>query len=124
MLRVLNFGGTKFNFIDDNDNFVGFDTADDCCANGGWFISDRIHTEVPSEYANGLGIKIYPEYHFDDSFFEEVSLPLSNGGMVIFKLTAFKTVPDLFLHLFNVHNGYYAKGFKSVLGDKIHIGSI
>jgi hypothetical protein len=58
------------------------------------------------------------DYRFDPDYFEDViparskygSNVLDEGGMVRFRLVA-EGKPDLYLHLFNSHNGYYSHGF-------------
>lgn len=122
MFKVLNFTSERLNFIDDQDNFVGFDDTNGCCAHGDWFISEVEQTEVTDDYSKGQQIKEYPDYFFDEAFFKEVSI--GEGSMVIFKLKSYRGKPELFLHLFNQHNGYYARGFKSVLGSKVIEGGI
>lgn len=116
MFKVLKFDSNKVNFIDDRDNFVGFDTTDDCCAHGDWFILPTEQADVPDNYEKSQTLKDFPTYTFDEKFFKEVSHNECN--MVIFKLISYDE-KDLFLHLFNCHNGYYGKGFKSVLDDKV-----
>lgn len=102
----------KVNFIDDNDVFVGYDIGQDCCEHAGWFIADTI---TPYSYDSDYDVKESPDvetYFFDKGFFQEVgSRDLDAGGMVAFKLIA-ENKPDLYLHLFNCHNGYYGHGFE------------
>lgn len=102
----------KVNFVDKNDIFVGYDTGQDCCEDAGWFIADKI---TPYSYSDDEEQKITPDvecYDFDADFFEAVeSSDLDSGGMVAFKLVA-SGRPDLYLHLFNAHNGYYGHGFE------------
>lgn len=124
MIRIFesNFGGhKKVNFVDDQNRFVGYDTDDDCCAYGGWFISKKV------EDSSDFYIPNYPEqkpkvtpnlsqYSFDDMFFRSIDFPKQDGSVVVFRLVC-QSSPDLFLHLFNMHNGYYAKGFKASFGQ-------
>ena len=94
----------KINFVDENNIFVGFDLYKSCCEDFGWEISD------PS------GVIIVPDtdftgYVFDKFYFEEKT-PESEydvGGAVTFRLT--KNEEEIFLTLWNYHNGYYAHGF-------------
>lgn len=103
----------KVNFVDEQNTFVGYDMAASCCETSGWYISDhrrfdRDETETIKEGLEG--------YVFDRDFFEEVSsesLPNPDedyGGLVRFRLIE-SGKPDLFLHIFNSHNGYYAHRF-------------
>ena len=115
------------NAIDDLDNLVGFDTSDDCCAHGGWFVaSDKI---VDSEkFFDMTEEKVYEDYHLDTEFFEDngdgQERGDSEGGVVIFRMVSWGDNPPLYLHLYNCHNGYYGKGFSYNFGGKLIEGGI
>jgi hypothetical protein len=104
--------GEKINFVDNNDVFVGYDMGQCCCEGADWFIADTI---TPYSYDSDDDSKEVPDveaYVFDKDFFQEVeSGDLDDGGMVAFKLIA-ENKPNLYLHLFNCHNGYYGHGFE------------
>lgn len=107
--------GRKVNFVDDKNRLIGFDNEDDCCAHGGWFISLVKITEKLSKHDQDAP-REYPAYSFDTDFFEEIETDdVDDGGLVLFKLVA-DGHPDLFLHLYNCHNGYYGRGFESTFG--------
>lgn len=99
----------KINFVDSENKFVGFDLSERCCENFGWFISQREEDE-PID-GNGI-IDGLEDYIFNQYYFGRVenSDDLEEGALVRFKLEA-EGKPDLFLHLFNHHNGYYSHGF-------------
>ncbi len=103
--------GEHVNFIDDNDVFVGYDLRQDCCETADWYIWDKI---IPYSYDDD-DKRETPDvnsYNFDLDFFQEVpSDSLDAGKMVVFKLVA-EDKPDLYLHLYNCHNGYYGHGFE------------
>lgn len=103
---------SKVNFVDINDVFVGYDTAQDCCEDAGWFIAEKIEAYAYSDdYSQRADHDIEP-YVFDTTFFAEVgSKDLDSGGQVAFKLVA-DGKPDLYLNIFNSHNGYYGHGFE------------
>ncbi len=121
--------GSKINFIDSEDNLVGFDTSDDCCAHGGYFLSPRLLTDGIDEHEGTAPTeKLLEEYRFDPTFFKEVGDVNKEGyRAVIFKLIkgwwGRKESDDLYLYLFNCHNGYYSKGFSKKFDDVV-IGSI
>ena len=104
---------SKVNFVDENGVYVGYDLAQDCCEDTGWFISkscDEIY-----EYSKSLGLDkpVVDGYNFDINFFKDIeSKDLDEGGQVCFRLTH-KDKPELFLHLYNSHNGYYSHGFET-----------
>jgi hypothetical protein len=124
MLRII-LMRDHMNAVDDMDNLVGFSTADDCCAHGGWFVSDKIETNADAW--DGLemdGDRAYPEYHLDASFFEALKEDDDSGGAVVFRLASYGPDKDLYLHLFNCHNGYYGKGFSYQFKGKLIEGGI
>jgi len=109
---------SKINFVDNNDVFVGYDTAQDCCEDAGWFITDKI-TPYSYDVGDSKEVPDVTMYSFDPDFFEEVkSIDLDEGGEVAFKMVA-DGKPDLYLHLFNAHNGYYGHGFEVKHGGEI-----
>ena len=105
----------KINFVDENNVFVGYDLQSSCCEDADWFISDKEEDRIYDDLYKRI---IYPKYAitsyiFDTKYFEEVECSsVDEGGMVRFKLIC-KDKPDLFLHLFNCHNGYYSHGFEA-----------
>ena len=112
----------KVNFVDENDVFVGYDTGQDCCEHADWFISEVITPYDYDKLGNLDEEKNTPDiegYFFDKEFFQEIeSSDLDEGGMVAFKLVC-DDKPDLHLHLFNAHNGYYGHGFEVKHGGEI-----
>lgn len=109
---------SKVNFIDDNNVLVGFDNSDDCCAQGGWFLSDK-----PSEWLNESfkeEAMDLPGWNFDPDYFKEHGLPgkskYEEGDSVQFRLVSGEQ--EKFLTLYNFHNGYYSRGFTLQFGDE------
>lgn len=111
----------KVNFVDEANVLVGFDNKQDCCEEFGWFLSRKVPTEIKeeSEPINTEG------FNFDTKFFQEIALSggFEEGGMVVFRMT--KGEEEIFLTLYNSHNGYYSHGFEmSVGGTTIHEGDL
>lgn len=108
----------KINFVDDNNVLVGFDNDQSCCENFGHFLSRKIPTSI-DEGGEDLDAE---GFNFDTSFFQQKPLDEEypdEGGMVIFRLT--KADEEIFLTLYNSHNGFYSHGFDmEVCGVKIH----
>lgn len=101
----------KVNFVDENDVFVGYDMEQDCCEHADWFIANKI-TPYSYDDEDKKEVPDVEAYSFDKDFFQTVeSQDLDEGGMVAFRLVA-DGKPDLYLHLFNAHNGYYGHGFE------------
>ena len=114
---------SKVNFTDSKDVFVGYDTYASCCEHAGWFISESSETnyECSANYEDREqeSKALVDGYKFDTSFFHELDGDnLEDGGQVCFKLVK-DGEKDLFLHLFNSHNGYYNHGFEAKVGGEV-----
>ena len=121
----------KVNFVDDNNVFVGFDYEKHCCENFGWCLT-REFPEKLQEGENGIDPA---GFQFDTAYFEQ-RFPMTDwevssetilkneserdlyeyGGAAIFRLT--KDKEEIFLLLWNDHNGFYAHGFEMKSGDE------
>lgn len=109
--------GSKVNFVDEHNVLVGYDLSQNCCETADWFISEK----VESDYEFGSDLNQPREslgaYVFDAAFHKQFPAPgLDEGEMAVFKLVC-DGKPDMFLHLFNCHNGYYSHGFEQKVGD-------
>lgn len=105
----------KVNFVDINNVLIGYDMRQDCCEYADWFISE---TKEDKEKGRDKKIVDYSGYVFDVTYFEEIDAPGGDAGkMVRFKLMA-DNKPDLYLHIFNCHNGYYGHGFEATINGK------
>ena len=106
----------KVNFVDENNVLVGYDMSSHCCEHADWFISETEDDNVID--GNGITEEL-DIYNFDATYFSEVKTEDCDcGRMVRFKLVA-KDKYDLFLHLYNVQNGYYSHGFEFKINDII-----
>jgi hypothetical protein len=103
----------KVNFVDDYNVVIGYDTAQDCCEYAGYSITATPPTEVCEDCPSESELLPYRIVH--DEKPEVDSVPVSEGGSVCFRLVA-DGLPDLYLNLFNVHNGYYGHGFTVEVG--------
>lgn len=107
---------TKINFVDNNNVFVGYDIAQQCCENAGWFISEKEEVNILEN-----SVPEVENYCFDVDYFvkvvDEKCDELDEGKMVRFRLTDGKN--ELFLHLYNCHNGYYSHGFEIKNNDNL-----
>ena len=115
--------GYKVNFIDVNDVFVGYDTSTDCCEDADWCITDFIidSYSVLSKYLESPASNFKPDvddFEFNPQFGEMHNDGMDGGGIAVFMLVG-PGNKTLFLHLYNIHNGYYGHGFESntILGD-------
>ena len=125
----------KLNFVDDANVLVGFDNTACCCESFGYHLTRSI-PQRPSGDSYAAHYEYTPEtvsdndaegYLFDRTFFKELGgeeLYTEDGCAVTFRLVK-PDSPDLYLTLYNSHNGYYSHGFEmSVGGTVIQDGSI
>jgi hypothetical protein len=101
----------KINFVDENNCFVGYDMEQQCCELAGWFISDIPCKDVVEETKNEQDLE---GFVFDTDFFREVRIDGLDdekgvGTLAIFRITDGNT--EKFIHLYNIHNGWYCHGF-------------
>lgn len=108
---------SKVNFVDDNNVFVGYDMAQNCCEYADWFIADQPQEKIPDPLP--ICEEELPGWNFDPDWFRQSNIyaEYDQGGVVIFRLI--KDGAEKFLHLFNCHNGYYSHGFRFGKGDVI-----
>lgn len=107
---------SKVNFTDSNDVFVGFDMEQCCCEDFGWYVRKEIDTGDNED----KNVTDFEGYVFDTSFFKEVEFdePGGESNFAIFKLVK-DDCPELYLHLYNHHNGYYGHGFVATIGGEV-----
>ena len=119
----------RINFVDRNNLLVGFNNSQNCCERFGYSLSSQdtinlvpFHDEATDEYNDDYGLKIPDEvgpsdeelepFVFDRSFHEVRQL---DPGYNCANVAVFRLLNDrgreLFLYLYNQHNGYYSHGF-------------
>lgn len=110
----------KVNFVDDNNVFVGFDYSQGCCEDFGWFLTrTKPVPDVEAADADKIEGEDFPGYNFDTSFNEGELYPNydhNEGGSVTFRLT--NGTEEMFLTLYNHHNGYYGHGWEMKNGGE------
>jgi hypothetical protein len=107
---------SKVNFVDENNVFLGYDMEQTCCEDADWFIGNEPHNEVPVNVEALQDVDV-SAFMFDTSYFKQAIGEFDCGGMVIFRIT--NGEQEKFIHLFNVHNGYYAHGFEFRINDTL-----
>ena len=101
----------KVNFVDENNVFLGYEISTSCCENPGFFITSTPQAEVPDPLPKDP--QELTEYRFDTHYFCKVSGGIfHDGGMVIFKAVSIVDDKPIYIHLFNIQNGYYSHGFQ------------
>lgn len=121
---------TKVNFVDDNNVLIGYDFCGQCSEEFGWYISDRVtDSKEGCVFSDNIDVNAINEslkdWSFDTGFFQELNGNNANDFNDD-KRVAFRLVNEdneLFLHLYNIHNGYYGHGFDFAKdGEVIKIG--
>jgi len=110
----------KVNFVDDDNNFVGIDMDPQCYEDFGWYITRNLddakdaalysNESRPDKYSDTINV-----YRFDMAR-KVVREGPDEGGEVIWPLTrqwcpkrdGVVVVQEMWLHLYNHHNGYYS----------------
>jgi hypothetical protein len=95
----------KYNFVDQNNVLVGFDSYANCCESFGYFFSTESPKNIPPYCNDGDGQPAnLDSFNFDPTFkesgYEMETFKLINGDEVIY------------LTIYNSHNGYYSHGFE------------
>lgn len=115
----------KFNWVDDFNVVVGFDSEQSCCESFGY----EYALSVTAGWDDQVTLKDHPDisaYRFDPTFYHEYGPSKKDDGLqaVAFRMVA-DDKPELFLILVNSHNGYYSHGFEiSVDGKSVRDGSL
>lgn len=114
----------KVNFVDDNNVLLGYDNENDCCAQGGWFLSKNKDEWLDGSFEEKS--MDLPGFNFDKEYIRKDFMPgrdeYEEGDGVQFRLV--NGEDELFLTLYNFHNGYYSRGFYFSDKDKTIISSI
>ena len=114
----------KYNFVDENNVYLGYDSNQQCCETAGFFI-DALPLK-DGEDISGKDHCVVPDldaFRFDASFFQCVDAVDDTRPGDSSQVAVFRIVNDddgksesLYIHLFNTHNGYYSHGFSLQLG--------
>lgn len=104
----------KYNFIDNNNSFVGFDAASCCCEDFGWALTELEPdgTEAPYNVKFGqLEADSLQGFLFDRPYLKRNLHPsYGDGGSLTFRLVSYPN--EAFLTIWNHHNGWYSHGFE------------
>lgn len=110
---------SRVNFVDKNDNFVGYSLSQQCCENA-WYEVIRITSEgskeVDNDYISGdawihLGLlEANPDYDSDHLDKDDDGCDYEN--IEFFVVQNEETLEVAYIRLYNIHNGYYAHVFE------------
>lgn len=91
----------KVNYVDDNNRVLGFDMQSSCCEHFGHGVFSGIPTDETKD--TSVDITAY-------AFAGERPTDCLNGSGLAFRIVA-PNAPDLFVVIWNYHNGYYSHGW-------------
>lgn len=133
-MRLFNRNG-KVNFVDENNVFLGYDMESSCCEHFGWYLNKepmRIEPEKTEVNDGNINISEFNHYFqkftFDTEFFQDLSKEdgYDEDSLVVFKIHYIneegEEIGKTFIHLYNLHNGYYGHGFEFYKEVKIKEG--
>lgn len=97
------------NFIDSNDNFVGFDLSQCCCEHAFYvFYKKEENAFVEVEFENipeHVTIRCKEDFNIHPDLI--TAGQYDEGGGVVFRLS-----DGYYLQLVNIHNGYYSHAYE------------
>jgi hypothetical protein len=107
--------GDKVNYVDVNNRVLGFSLDQSCCEIFGHGVFVGAGPDAPSSTDD------IDAYSFvDEPPAEPPAGPMGTegecGGRLAFRITA-DGKPDLWVHIWNHHNGYYSHGWTSWRGE-------
>ena len=117
----------KLNFVDENNVVLGFDSHQECCEHFGYYISKTPSKSDQTPYEKEMNVERDSErlsnYRFDPDYFLKIEnkdeYGSSEGGSMAFKLINQNDKTELYLTIYNIHNGYYGHGFSFMKDGEI-----
>jgi hypothetical protein len=98
----------KINYVDQNNRVLGYDMQSSCCESFGHGV---YATPFGPENEDELIVDLTPYTFVDEPHSSEESCSTYDcGSAVAFRISA-PNLPDLYVRLWNSHNGYYSHGF-------------
>lgn len=114
----------KFNWVDENNVVLGFSSTPSCCEDFGYFYSSSPDSKKDDKDHIFVSDENLLSYRFDPTFkYSSGGTDKDNGGYSECAMATFKLISPLFyevyLTIYNDHNGYYSHGFKFESTDNI-----
>lgn len=119
----------KTNWVDSNNVVLGYDTYQSCCEDAGYlyYFTQKYNEHDICDLENGNNDYVFDKEfcvigeeafdYFEHDHYKKLS-DLENGDIVTFKLIS-ETKGDIYITLYNAHNGYYAHGFSMKLANSV-----
>ena len=119
----------KVNYVDKNNKVVGYDDSQCCCESFGHGIVESLEQIKAAKNDEILCELIGSKINIDDYVFEGstpiIINPTNSDTSDVFSVACFKLIcpgkVDLWLILWNYHNGYYSHGFVDYDGNKDYL---
>jgi len=108
------YGSEKVNFIDERNVCVGYEMAQQCCEDFGWFVSQHLQSRIGDNPQSED--REWPGFIFDVTRgvvdMRQTPDEYDYAGIVAFRLIkGDHDEEEMWLHLYNLHNGYYSHGY-------------
>ena len=113
MLRYFN-RDLKMNWVDSNNVFVGFSDMCDCCEVWGGNFYDSLGDDAR---LLDIDLSVDNNWVFDTSFYSSDMSMDGHDSSAGFRLVDGDR--EMYLVIWNDHNGYYAHGFEFCNGDTV-----
>ena len=102
----------KVNYVDKNNRVLGYSMWQDCCESFGHCVLAKLPAPGGAPRDHALPDSVLEPY----SFSPEAPTPLpsnvaNEGGVLAFRIVA-DGLPDLWVVIWNFHNGYYSHGWE------------
>lgn len=113
--------GERINFVDENNVFIGFDYFQSCCEDFGYAITKTCpKTFKEIETLEEIPDDSISEYVFDTSFehFPTGSDSWNEENCATFRAVD-KNLNEIFITIWNAHNGYYSHGYEFKNGENL-----
>lgn len=99
---------SKVNYVDENNVVLGYDMSGSCCEVFGHGVFASVPANAGDE-STPITVDLEPYRFVDEKPTDCLSLR-DNGGGLAFRISA-PGLPDLYVVIWNFHNGYYSHGF-------------
>lgn len=107
---------SKVNYVDKNNRVVGFDMDSHCCEDFGHMVTttkppEDIYSSCWYEEMSEFVGDLEPYTFADEGPVDCLDIRDESGGGLAYRIVA-KGEPDMWVVIWNHHNGYYSHGFE------------
>lgn len=109
------------NFIDNNDNFVGFDVDSQHCCEYAYY---KFFKKENDRFNNGFKEIKLSDLPESAEFIGVAEFSIEDDGSNYFNIITFEISGGYYLEIVNIHNGYYAHVFEYKINLNQEKGSL